>query len=159
MFGRQQRSADGMTLVEVMVSTGVVLISVLAILFSYVKCVEMNNISYGAGIAMRAVKDKVEEIKSANFSQIVGTYNNAAFNVTGLNGKGVVYATTVSTHLVQVKVVYCWALNGNYLVNGVVKRRTIGEDTNLNGRLDTGEDRNGNGQLDSYIQIITQVYG
>ena len=147
-----RNSKAGMTLVEVMVSTGIILISVLGILYSYVKAIELNAIGETSGIALRAVKDKVEEIKAYSFSNISAHYNNTTFTVAGLNGKGAIYVTTpnVSTHLIQVKVVYCWTIPGG---------KVIGEDRNLNGILDAGEDANGNGQLDSYVQIVTQIYG
>jgi hypothetical protein len=142
----------GMTLVEVMVSTGIILVSVLGILYSYVKAIEMNSIGQGAGIAIRGVKDKVEEIKAYTFAQIPAHFNNMKFTITGLNGRGVIYVKSplISTHLVEVKVVFCWRLAGG---------RVVGEDRDLNGVLDAGEDANGNGQLDSYVQIVTQVYG
>ena len=36
--------------------------------------------------------------------------------------------------------------------------RIIGEDLNLNGRLDAGEDKNGNGIIDSVVQFSSYIY-
>ncbi|MBF0593437.1 MAG: prepilin-type N-terminal cleavage/methylation domain-containing protein [Candidatus Omnitrophica bacterium] len=145
-----QRPRAGMTLVEVMVAVVILLVAVIGILYSYVKAIELNAIGQGAVIATHAVKNKIEQIKSCTFAQIVPTYDNTTFTVAGINGKGVVYIDNSNAQLLKVKVVVCWKLG-----NG----RLIGEDKNLNGQVDAGEDTNGNGELDSYVQIITQIYG
>ena len=151
------KSKCGMTLVEVMVSTMIILIAVIGIMYSYVKVIEMNSIGRDAGVAMRGLKDKIEEVKGSVFKDIPAVYNNSKFTINGLNGMGVIYVSSVlapdasiSTHVWQVKGAYCWKLTGG---------RLIGEDKNLNGILDAGEDTNGNGQIDSYVQIDTQIYG
>ena len=140
----------GMTLVEIMVSTCVFLMAVVGILYSFVKCIELNEIGRESTIAVVGVKNKLEEIKSVNISSIFTTYDNTTFTITGLNGKGVIYVDNSNSRLLEVKVVFCWRLMGG---------RIVGEDTNLNGVLDTGEDKNGNGQIDSNVQIVTRIYG
>ena len=51
-----------MTLVEVMLATGVFLVAVTGILFSYSKAIQLNGVGQGAVIAEHAVKNKIEEI-------------------------------------------------------------------------------------------------
>jgi hypothetical protein len=140
----------GMTLVEVIVSTCVFLMAVVGILYSFVKCIELNEIGRESTIAVVGVKNKLEEIKSVNIASIFTTYDNTTFTITGLNGKGVIYVDNSNSRLLEVKVVFCWRLMGG---------RIVGEDTNLNGVLNTGEDKNGNGQIDSNVQIVTRIYG
>lgn len=140
----------GMTLVEVIISTGIFLMAAIGILYSFAKCIELNEVGKDSTIAVVGVKNKVEEIKMANFSSIFTTYNNTTFTITGLNGKGVIYVDNSNARLLEVKVVFCWRLADG---------RLIGEDKNLNGVLDTGEDKNGNGEIDSNVQIITRIYG
>ncbi len=48
-----------------------------------------------------------------------------------------------------VTVTFCWRQS-----NG----RLMGEDSNLNGALNTGEDVNGNGTIDSPVQLIAYIY-
>ncbi len=145
-----------MSLVELMAAVCIVLIAIVGILYAYMKAIELHSIARGAAVATHGVKNKIEEIKGAAHANIYSTYNNSTFTLPGItNGKGVVYVNNDIANLLVVKVVFCWKLEGG---------RVIGEDTNLNGVLDSGEDqrdRDGayNGKLDSYVQITTQIYG
>ncbi len=141
---------SGLTLVEVIIATAVFLTAAVGILYSFAKCLELNELGRGTTVAIQSMKNKMETIKSSDFSQIYTTFNNTTFLITGLNGIGVVYVDNSNAHLLEVRVVFCWRLP-----NG----RVIGEDLNLNGVLDTGEDKNGNGEIDSYAQMVTRIYG
>ncbi|MEI6438345.1 MAG: prepilin-type N-terminal cleavage/methylation domain-containing protein [Candidatus Omnitrophota bacterium] len=144
------KSRAGLSLVEVLVSTSIILIAVIGILLCYIKAIELNAIGQGAVIASHAVKSKIEEIKSTNFAQIYSTYNGATFTTAGLTGIGKIYVNNSSAHLLKVKIVFCWRMQGG---------RVIGDDKNLNGTADAGEHVDGNGEFSSYVQIITQIYG
>ncbi len=149
-MGYRSRRSSGLTLIEVLVAAGVFLVAATGILSSFSQCVELNQMGMRSTIAVQGVKNKVEEIKSSTFANIFTNYNNRTFTIPGLDGIGVIYVDTANTKLVEVKVVFCWRLADG---------RVAGEDTNLNGILNTGEDKNGNGQLDSYVQVITRIYG
>ena len=138
------------TMIELVVATGVFLIAVTGILYSYLECLQLQDLGRNISITTAAVKNKIEEIKNANFSSIYTTYNNTTFMATGVTGKGVIYVNNSNPDLLVIKVVFCWKQP-----NG----RVIGEDKNLNGILDAGEDANGSGQIDSYVQVSTQIYG
>ena len=150
IIGSKQLSKKGFTLVEIMVATGVFLVSMSGILFSYLKCMELQDIGRNVSIATQAVQNKMEDVKATTFANIYSTFNNQTFTAANLNGKGVVYVNNSNPSLLLIKIVFCWKQP-----NG----RLFGEDKNLNGVLDAGEDANANGQLDSYVQISSYIYG
>jgi hypothetical protein len=138
------------SLPELMVATTVFLIAVVAILFSYIKCAQLQDMGRNISLTTAAVKNKMEEIKDTSFSTIYATYNQKTFTTTGVKGIGVIYVNNSNPDLLVVKIAFCWKQP-----TGLV----IGEDKNLNGVLDAGEDKDGTGQIDSYVQISTQIYG
>lgn len=140
----------GFTLVEILVATGIFLVSISGIVYSYLKCMELQDIGRNVSTAVQAAKNKMEDIKNTPFNNIMATYNNTTFTATGLNGMGAVYVNNSNPDLLLIKIVFCWKQQ-----NG----RIFGEDTNLNGVLNVGEDKNGNNQLDSYVQLSSYIYG
>ena len=142
-------SNTAFTLVELMVGAVILIITFIAILFAYAKCMELNEMSQNSAIAVAAVKTRVEQINNTAFNQILATYNNVSFTTAGLNGRGVSYVSNISTKVLQVTVTFCWKQK-----NG----RVMGEDSNLNGQLNAGEDTNNNGILDSPVEIVTYIY-
>ncbi len=150
MLGNKRLNKNGFTLVEIMVATGVFLMSISGVVYSYLKCMELQDLGRNISIANQAVKNKMEDIKATSFANISTTFNNATFTANNINGRGVIYVNSSNPVLLQIKVVFCWRQQ-----NG----RLIGEDSNLNGVLNSGEDKNANNQLDSYVQVITNIYG
>lgn len=144
------RNQQAVTLPELMISVVVFIVAIVGILYSYVKCLELQDLGRNTSIATQAVRNKMESIKNSTFATLFGTFNNTIFTATGINGKGVIYVDNSNPNLLQIKIVFCWKQP-----NG----RQIGEDKNLNGVLDAGEDTNANGQLDSYVQITSNIYG
>ncbi len=147
---RHRRLRQAFTMAELLVASCIFLIAVVGIVYSYLKCMELAEIGRNASLAVQEVRTKMEEIKAANFSTVLATYNNTTFNVNNLNGKGVIYINNTNPDLLVIKVVFCWKQQGG---------RLIGEDADLDGVLDAGEDKNANGQLDSYVQVVTNLYG
>lgn len=141
---------SGFTLIEVLVATMIFLLSISGVVYSYLKCMELTDIGRNVSTATQTVKNKMEDIKATSFADIYTTYHNTTFSVSGINGRGVIYVNNSTPSLLQIKIVFCFKQQ-----NG----RLFGEDTNLNGVLNTGEDKNGNGQLDSYVQTVTNIYG
>ena len=140
----------GFTLVEVIVATAVFLMAAVGGIYTFSKCLQLSEAGRTSMIALQAVKNKLEEIKAADFFTVYGTYNGKTFTTTGLNGIGKIYVDNTNAKLFVVKVVFCWRL-----ANGLV----VGEDRNLNGVLDAGEDKNGNNEIDSVVEVLTQIYG
>lgn len=145
----KKRSTQGFTLPELMVAAMVTIISFLGILYTYVRYLELDEISRNTGIALQASQNKIEAIKNTQFDQIFATYNNHTFLFSGINGRGSVRVDDTNPKLMLVTVTFCWRQS-----NG----RLMGEDSNLNGALNTGEDVNGNGTIDSPVQLIAYIY-
>jgi len=148
LFNKDKKTA-GLTLAELMIAAlilGVVLVGILA---SYIACLDLNELSRNASIAINLGQTKLEEIKNHTYALIETDYNNVPFNIAGLTGMGVSYVDDTNPDLLMVTVTVCWRQK-----NG----RIVGEDTNLNGQLDSGEDTiDPNGRLDSLAQVVTYI--
>jgi len=143
-FGRK-----AFTLVELMFASAIMIVTVTGILMSYLRCLELNEMTKNSALALKAATTRMETVKSTAFDQIKATYHNAAFGVVGLNGMGNIYVDDSVSDFLQVSVSISWRLR-----NG----RLYGEDTDLDGALDVGEDSNGNGMLDAPVQLVSGVF-
>ncbi|MCK5215087.1 MAG: hypothetical protein KAR05_07015 [Candidatus Omnitrophica bacterium] len=144
-----QINKEGFSLAELLIASAILIIAVTGILMSYLRCLELNEISRNSSLAVQAGKSRMEQIKATTFSQIKATYDNVVFNISNLNGKGVTYIDDSTSDLLVVTTSISWKLR-----NG----RIFGEDSNLNGQLDMGEDDNGNGVLDSPVLLVTRIF-
>jgi prepilin-type N-terminal cleavage/methylation domain-containing protein len=155
---RELSSLTGFTLIELMISLFIMLIVFVGLLSIVNYSLELQESSKNITIAINAVRQRIEEIRYTPFNNIISLYNNTPsniFNITELNGRGrttIIRATYVNgtdnPNLLNVRAVICWRQK-----NG----RIIGEDINLNGRLDTGEDLNSNGLIDSPCILTTAI--
>ncbi len=134
---------------ELLIATGIFMLTAAGIIFSYIMCMELAEIAKNSSLAIHSARNQIELIKSTQFSLIHSAYNGANFSHAELKGIGVTYIDNTSMNMVKVKTVFCWRQP-----NG----RIIGEDKNLNGQLDTGEDTNGNNQVDSLVSLETDIY-
>lgn len=133
----------GFTLLELML-TAVILIGVLMALVGVpIYCFNLAETNYNTANAYNNAREQIESIFSA-VGNIVE--DNTTFTLLNPEGKGRIEITEVSPDVFQVRVVVCWKQRGG---------RIIGEDSNLNGVLDSGEDLDGDGALDSPCEIIT----
>ncbi len=146
---KKKLNNQGTTLVEIMVASAILILAVSGILTSYLRCMEFTETSRNMSRAVQAAQAQMELIRSTAFINIHSTYNAAGFPVSDLNGYGVSYVNNSAGDLLVVTVSVSWKQK-----NG----RICGEDTNLNGVLDTGEDVNGNGRLDSSVVLIDRIY-
>ena len=142
-------SNKAFTLIELMVAAAILLVTLVGILLSYVRSLELAELSKNSSIAVNAVRSRMEQIRNTQFSQILATYNNVTFTAAGFNGLGISYVTAVNADLLQVTISFSWRQSN---------RRVIGEDKDLDGVLDAGEDKNGNGILDSPVEIVSDIY-
>lgn len=143
------RGEEGFALAEIMVAAVVMILAFVGILVTYIKCLELNEMSQNKSIATRAAKTRMEQINNSDFNQLVANFNDVDFLEPGFNGAGVSYVNNTNPDLVQITVSFCWRQK-----NGLL----IGEDANLDGDLDAGEDTNGNGMIDSPVQLVTYRY-
>jgi type II secretory pathway pseudopilin PulG len=143
-------SQKAMTLPELLVATGILVLVVTGILLSYLRAIELQEVAQATSIATKVAMSKIDEIRSTPYAQIKATFNQVAFNVTGLNAKGVSYADDTNPKLLLVTVAVSWKQK-----NG----RAYGEDKNLNGQIDAGEDLSpANNMLDSPVEIVTRIF-
>ena len=149
MAFRNKNVQSGFTLPELMVAAMVTIIAFLGILYTYVRYLELDELSRNTSIALQASQNKIEAIKNTAYDQIVATYNNQTFTSSGINGKGAIAIDDTNPKLMLITVTFCWKQSNN---------RLMGEDTNLNGVLNVGEDKNGNGSMDSPVQLIAYIY-
>lgn len=146
---RKSLSNKGFTLPELMMSAMITVIAFMGILYTYARYLELDELSRNTGIALQTVQNKIEAIKNTDFEDIYTTFNNQTFTTTGINGRGVTTIDNSNDHLMLITVTFCWRQS-----NG----RRMGEDTNLNGVLNSGEDANSNSLLDSPVQLIAYIY-
>ena len=144
----------GFTLIEVVVTVGILVIVMTNLLGLFIYCSTLAQTSGNVTLAIREAQGMLDEIRDHSYSLITtdyaagGTPGNI-FNLNQLNGKGVIYFESApNPDLLQVKVVVSWKNKDT---------RVIGEDANLNGILDAGEDKNANGQLDSIVSLTTMI--
>lgn len=147
-----KKKSPGFTLVELMVATLILGVTLVGLLGSYISCLDLNDLSKNTSLAINIAQTKLEEIKNHDYALIKNDYDptnqGKPFDITGLTGKGVSYVDDTNPNLLLVTVTVCWRQQN---------RRIIGEDSNLNGQLDSGEDKNLNNRLDSIAQVITYI--
>lgn len=146
----------GLTLVELMIAAGVLVMVSLGLIMTFIGCFTLNEGARNLSIAMNACQEKMEEIRSYaidNFDEVYTTYDGAAFEVDEATGllnsasQGVVEVSNANPELLEIVVTVCWRQKAG---------RMFGEDADLDGVLDAGED-DGDGQLESPAQLITLI--
>jgi hypothetical protein len=126
-------------------------------LLSYANCFILFDSVKNVNIATNAAQGVIEDVRNLPFDTLTNETmcdcvnylcNGCTFTVNGIpQSRGVVYVNETPPELLGITVSVCWRQRG----------RIIGEDTNLNGLLDTGEDKNGNGIIDSAVELTTRV--
>ena len=145
------QSKQGFTLAEVLVSTGILTVIIIGLIKILIYCSLLADMSANITITMREAQNKLEEIQNSDYSSITTNYASGGtpgntFNLSQGTGKGVIYMDASNPDLLKIEIDVSWKNKDG---------RVIGEDSNLNGVINTGEDLNSNGQLDSMAKIIT----
>jgi len=148
------KSSDkGFTLIEVMFAVAILAFALCGILLTYINMFILSDLSRDFTLATNGVQAEMEKIKSTDFTGLLAL-NNTKFDIAGFptnNAKGVVFVTDHPgdyNYLRQVRIIACFKS----------RNRVLGEDTNLNGILDSGEDINpNNNRLDSPIEMVTLI--
>ena len=142
----------GFTLIEVLVSMGVLAVAILGILAAYNASLVLARESEGYLLATESAQMKLEEMRGHNWDTMVADYSlngnpGNTFVPAGMIGTGrgvVTFLNQVVPGMREVRIVVCWR----------EKNRPFGEDTDLDGVVDAGEDVNGNGALDSPVELL-----
>ena len=140
----------GFTLLELIIGSVILVVAIVGLLAAFGNCFTINEGARNLTIAMNNAQGKIEEIRNLTFDQ-VAAQDGANFEIIELpdnDSEGIVEINTNNPNLLTVTITVCWRQKGG---------RIFGEDTNLNGALDTGEDTNGNNVLDSPAQLVTLI--
>jgi prepilin-type N-terminal cleavage/methylation domain-containing protein len=147
---------SGFTLVEVLVAVSITAVCLAGMLLSYINLLTLTDLTRDFTLATSAASQKVEEVKRSPFDS-VAEYNNTVFSIAGFpaatEAKGRIEITnTTYSYLKKVRITVAFRTRG----------RVIGEDTNLNGRLDEGENtasysESGAERLDSPVEVVTYI--
>ena len=144
------QSERGVSLVEILIAVGILAYVLVGQMKLFVVCSGLSELSGNMTMATAAVQSKLDEIRNHDYDSIVADYASGGtpgniFSLTDITGTGVIYVDSSNPDLLEVEVVVSWQHDKT--------SRVIGEDTDLDGVLDTGEDDNSNGKLDSLVSI------
>jgi len=141
----------GFTLIEVLFTVGILAFVLCGLLVTYINMFFLGDIARQTTLAANAAQAKLEDLKRVSFTNLPA-FNGTTFDIAGFtaaNAKGrIEVSNTAYDDLKEVRIVVSFRQKG---------QRIIGEDTSLNGILDSGEDDDGNGRLDSPIEVVTTI--
>ncbi len=80
----RRQTRKGLSLVEVMLAIAFLVIGLLGTLAALTSCVTLNTLTSHRSAASHAVREKIEEIKSASVVDMVDLYHNQRFSVAEL---------------------------------------------------------------------------
>ncbi|MEW6008614.1 MAG: hypothetical protein AB1629_03165 [Candidatus Omnitrophota bacterium] len=141
----------GIGLVELLVTSAIVLIAFIAFFYGLVACFRLAEVSKESLLVLQSANAKLEEIRQYNFANTYNYYNAATFEVAALptgSSKGSIAIDNTNPNLLKVYIAVCWRSSDG---------RIIGEDKNLDGSLSPVEDVNSNNKIDSPIYLSTYV--
>ncbi|MDD5355554.1 MAG: prepilin-type N-terminal cleavage/methylation domain-containing protein [Candidatus Omnitrophica bacterium] len=149
MFKRA-KNTNAFSLIELMIASAILMFIMIGMLSTYIACFELNEFTRNLTLTNNALQAKMETLRETPFDSLL-SLDGTNFSLNGFsasNAKGVidVYSTAYSD-LIYVRLVACWKQKAG---------RVIGEDKNLNGRLDLGED-DGDGVLESPAEIVSFI--
>lgn len=146
----EMKSLTGFTLIELVIGSGVLLMSILGVIAVYNHSILLNRVSEERILAFESARGKLEEMRNHSFATLQADYGPGGtpgntFTPTGLTGMGSVQFFDQGNPALGVRVIVCWREKG----------RLFGEDQDLDGQFDAGEDANGNGRLNSPVELVT----
>ncbi len=179
-MGLDVRGQVGMSVIDVLIAATILLVIVFSAANVFRDTLRLNSSIDYSSRAWSIATQEMEALKHMDFNWLynVGRYyyafnenseitastsrllerdlGKSSFNSMGLRGSTTVYLDKVRRNsgdfedaFLLATVVVCYR---------EAKGRVVGEDTNLNGRLDRGEDKNRNDRIDSPILLKGVVY-
>ncbi len=147
-----RKGERGFTLLEFVIASGILLISILGALLVYHNSLVLSQYSLGHTLALQSAQAKLEEMRESNYATLTldygaGGVQGNTFTPTGLTGMGVITFDTSNAAAVGVRIDVSWLERG----------RLFGEDADRDGVLDTGEDLDGDNLLTGAVQIVTYL--
>lgn len=143
----------GFSLLELMFVIAILVVVIAGMIRLFIYTSTQVDIAGRKTIALSQAQNKLEEIRNHDFDLITADYGSGGtpgntFDLSLINGKGVIYINSSNSELLTLEIVVSWRNKYN---------RIIGEDLDLDGALDAGEDINSNGKIDSGIEVISFV--
>lgn len=138
----------GFTLLELMISCGVIIVALAGLLSTYVACLGLNETTRNTSLSLSAAQRVFEEIRSATFTGVAAAYDGYNFSVAGMaagESLGHVRVDSSDPGLLNITMGVCWRQKGD---------RVIGECADSGGIL-VFVDSDGNNVLDSPVQLST----
>ncbi|MCA9403278.1 MAG: type II secretion system protein [Candidatus Omnitrophica bacterium] len=147
------KGQQGFTLLELLFAVSVLVTAIAGMVRLFMYTSTAADIAGRQTIAVTEAQTKLEEIRNTNYDLVATNYGSGGspgntFDLSLINGKGVIYIDSSNAELLVLEIVVSW--NNKY-------NRVVGEDKDLDGILDAGEDENGNGKLDSSVELITYL--
>lgn len=148
-----KQSESGFTLAELMIVVAILATVFTGMIQMFIQTSALANLSGNKTIALSEAQSKIEEIRSHAYDQIVTDYSSGGtpgniFDLSLLNGKGIIYIDNSNAELLVLEVVICWLDKYG---------RVIGEDTDLDGILDLDEDTNDDFKISSEIKLMSMI--
>ncbi len=150
----RRKKSSGFTLLELMIAVAVLVVVLIGLLGTYIACIDLNETTRNANLALFAAQNRMEAIRNSarSFVDIASAYNGKQYNISGmLNGSGLLRVSavkeSVSSTLINVTIGACWRQR---------RGRIIG-DCNWSGGTLVFLNSSGNGILNSPVQIVSQV--
>jgi prepilin-type N-terminal cleavage/methylation domain-containing protein len=153
----------GFTLVEVMVTAGILALIIVGLLRSYISFSVLSNTAQNLSRALAKGQSKLEEMRGHDFGTLIASYSSSGtpgntFALTkasdGVDGMGVIYIDSTNPNLYQVQIVVCWRNKDGRIVGG---DNGGGVPSNaLNGTLDSGETGSG-GMISSPVTLVSLI--
>ena len=144
---------EGFTLLELLFAVSILVAVIAGMVRLFVFTSTQADIAGRKTIAVSEAQTKLEEIRNHDYDLVATDYGSGGtpgntFNLSLIDGMGVIYIDSSNAELLVLEVVVSW--NNKY-------NRVVGEDQDLDGVLDAGEDTNSNGKLDSSVELITYL--
>jgi len=143
-----RKNKQGFTLLELMFVISILVVVISGMIRLFIFTSTQVDIAGRKTIAISQAQNKLEEIRNHDFDLIATDYASTSFNLSLIDGKGVIYIDSSNAELLTLEIVVSWRNKYN---------RIIGEDQDMDGALDAGEDLNSNGKIDSSVELISYV--
>jgi prepilin-type N-terminal cleavage/methylation domain-containing protein len=152
----ETKPKKGFTLIEVALALAILAVTLSGLLLTYVSMFVLTDMQRDHALASNALLARLEEIRAMGFDDIstaAGSFNltDYGFPANQSSRGRVDVVTSFSGYpatLTKVRLVACYATRLN---------RTVGEDRNFNGVLDSGEDVNNNSRIDSAAEVVSLI--
>ena len=141
---------NGFTLIELVIASGVLIFGLVALLATFIYCLELIETTKNSSLALKAAEEVLEQMRRSDFLNVYSNYNGYTFSVSGMPANTNLGRVTVNNSdpdLLAVDIGVCWKQRNE---------RIIGECQESGGVL-VFSDSDSNGILDSPVMLETRM--